>query len=269
MINTTRGCIRKCVYCSDWREMSYRRMSGRRIFDEIVHQLGRHPRKGFFLFGDAILNSSMKELGIFCDLVIAAKLPISWGGNAIVRPEMTPAFLAKMRAAGCCGLYYGVESGSGRVLKDMRKGVQPALNARVLRDTQNAGIETTAMWIVGFPTETEDAFRESLDFVATHAEGIGVLSVSLFSIEEMHAMTEEFNLDADADDRYWATRDGANTFPVRLQRLRRLIETAAGSGVNACVHSTPKGAVHLAHLAAYEQRSLELYESRGRVRRGP
>jgi radical SAM superfamily enzyme YgiQ (UPF0313 family) len=262
VINTTRGCIRKCVYCSDWREMSYRCMSGRRIFDEFVHQLDRHPRQRSFLFGDALLNSSTKELGIFCDLAIAEKLPISWGGNAIVRPDMTPAFLEKMRAAGCRALGYGIESGSWRVLQRMHKYVKPALNARVLRDTRRAGIDPTALWMSGFPTETEETFLESRDFIAANAGSIGVLAITLFSIAQMHAVKDQYDLEPAAGDPFWRTRDGKNTFPVRLDRLRRLMEAAGEAGIETCYHSTPEGAVYLPQLPEYERRALQAYESR-------
>ena len=204
----------------------------------------------------------MKELEIFCDLAVAEKLPITWGGNAIVRPDMTPAFLAKMRAAGSRTLGYGIESGSWRVLRTMHKYVRPEMNARVLRDTMAAGIEPTALWMAGFPTETEETFRESLNFVAASAGSIGVLAVSLFSIGQMHALKEQYGLAPDADDPYWRTRDGKNTFPVRLDRLRRLMEAANESGVGACYHATLQGAIRLPELADYEARALRLYDAR-------
>jgi hypothetical protein len=257
IIHTTRGCVRKCVYCSDWREMSFRHMSGRRVFDEVAHQLARHPDVKHFMFGDSVSNGSMKDLGAFCDLVIAHALPITWHGYAIVRPEMTPAFLAKMRAAGCRGLYYGVESGSWRVLQRMRKPVPPALNARVLKDTKAAGIEPIVLWMVGFPTETEETFQESVDFVTSNVDGIGRLYPSLFSIHTMHDLKDEYGLDGADSDLFWRTRDGQNTFPVRLGRLRRLMESATTRGVRISY----QGALELPALAEYEARVMRLYDS--------
>ncbi|MFI5347967.1 MAG: B12-binding domain-containing radical SAM protein [Elusimicrobiota bacterium] len=261
VVNTSRGCVRKCVYCSDWREMPYRRMTGRRIFEEFVHHLERHPHQRSFMFGDSLLNGAMKELGVFCDLAIAEKLPISWGGNAIVRSEMTPAFLEKMSAAGCGWLGYGIESGSWRVLQTMHKYVRPELNARVLRDTRRAGIVPTALWMVGFPTETEEAFLESRDFIAANAESIGALAINLFSIGEMRALNAEYGLAPDAVDPYWRTRDGKNTFPVRLDRLRRLMEAAQDGGIKTCYNFTPQGPIYLHQLKDYERRALRSFRA--------
>lgn len=257
VLHTTRGCVRKCVYCSDWREMSFRHMSGRRIFDELVYQLERHPNVRHFMFGDSVSNASIKELGVFCDLVIANKLGVTWYGYAIVRPEMTPAYLAKLRAAGCVGLYYGIESGSWRVLQKMRKNVPPALNAKVLRDTKNAGIAPIVLWMVGFPSETEETFVESVDFITSNVDGIGRLYPSLFSIHTMHDLKDEYELEGGGSDLFWRTRDGSNTLPVRLGRLRRLM----GAATNREVRVSYQGSIELPELAQYEERVMRLYES--------
>ena len=111
---------------------------------------------------------------------------------------MTPAFLARMRAAGCCSLYYGIESGSWSVLQKMNKPVPPALSARVLRDTRRAGIFPWALWMAGFPSETDETFRESVDFITSNAEGIGSLAISLFSVAPMNALNDQYGVDASA-----------------------------------------------------------------------
>jgi len=255
-IHTARGCIRKCVFCRDWREMSFRRMSGRRIFDEFAHQLDVHPRMNSFMFGDSILNSSMPELLEFCGLVCARDMPISWRGYAIVRPDLTPQALEKMRRAGCRELFYGIESGSDQILRDMGKGVPPALNADILRRTSEAGILTMATWMIGFPSETEERFEESLDFLRTNAKSIGRLGCSLFSVREMRAQAERFNFAPEDDQIFWKTRDGKNTFPLRLARARRTLEVAEEAGI-------PARCWNISSVAAwrrYEEEAMDRYE---------
>ncbi|HVC08564.1 MAG TPA: radical SAM protein [Elusimicrobiota bacterium] len=257
MIHTARGCIRKCVFCSDWRQMSFRRMGGRRIFDEVAHQLSSHPKMNRFIFGDSILNSSMPDLLEFCDLVLGRGLKISWEGYAIVRPDMPPRAMEAMRRSGCRGLYYGVETGSSRLLRDMGKGVPAALNAEILRRTTEAGISSVVTWMVGFPTETEEFFEESLDFLRANAKNIGMLGMSLFSIQEMQDISERFNFAPGQHDLFWNTKDGKNTFPVRLKRMRRTFEAAAEAGIYA-------GCWGISSLSEWERCEQELmgrYES--------
>ena len=185
---TSRGCPRRCVFCSEWRlGKRFRQMTGDRIFAEVQYQLKRDPEITRFFFADSALNGGMESLSRFCDLVIENNVHIRWRGFAVVRPEMTPAFLEKMRRAGCEDLIYGVETGSARLLEDMGKPVTPELNGLVLRNSQRAGIHTLATMMVGFPTEREEHFRETLDFVRAYADGIGDIAVALFSIDEMRA----------------------------------------------------------------------------------
>jgi hypothetical protein len=145
----------------------------------------------------------------------------------------------------------------------MRKPIPPEVNARVLRDASSAGIETSALWMAGFPTETEETFLESLRFIRENAAGIGLLLVSLFSIAEMRGLAEEYGLGSVESDLFWDTRDGLNTFPVRLGRLRRLMETADEAGIR-CLY---QGRIGLSELPAYEERLLERWRAYSGSRR--
>ena len=231
IIHTSRGCIRRCVYCQDTKVMRFRRMTGERIFSEIRYQLDQDPGVTDFFLGDSMLNSDMDSLSRFCDLVIENQVKIRWSGYAGVRPGMTPAFLEKMHRAGCASLKYGIETGSARLLADMGKPVTPELNGRVLQDSLRAGIHTSATMMVGFPTETEEHFRETLDFVRTFGDGIGAMGVSLFSIEELMGEWERYDLVPTTHVLYWKTRNGRNTYPIRLERLRSLFKACGESSV--------------------------------------
>ena len=231
-IQSSRGCIRKCVYCDhfDGRE-KYRSLTARRLFAEIKHQLRKDPQVSAFRFSDSLVNGSMKTISAFCGAVARGNLDIKWGGYAVARAEMTQEVLAKMRQGGCRLLAYGIESGSARVLRDMAKCVSPEVNARALRNTAGAGIDTLAGFMVGFPTETEEDFQRSLEFVRANARNIGLLGPSLFTLTEPLGRWAAYRVEPGPDALYWSTRDGKNTFPVRVERLRRLIAAAGDCGV--------------------------------------
>jgi radical SAM superfamily enzyme YgiQ (UPF0313 family) len=106
-LHTSRGCVRRCTFCSEWRASRYRQMSGQRIYAEIEHQINQDPQTTEFIFADSLLNGDMKALSSFCDLLLRGSLKITWGGYAIVRPEMTRDFMEKMYRAGCRWLLYG------------------------------------------------------------------------------------------------------------------------------------------------------------------
>ncbi|HVA66996.1 MAG TPA: radical SAM protein [Elusimicrobiota bacterium] len=218
MIHTTRCRVRKCVFCRDWREMRFPRMSGRRIFEEFAHQLARHPKMTGFVFGDSILNSSLPDLDESCGLLVPRGVRANRRSFAIVPPERSEKLLAEMRSAGCRWLSCGVESGSAQLLREMNKGVPPARNAEIPRRTAQAGIKTIATWMVGFPSETEQLFEESLAFLKANARNIGSLECSLFSIRAMRDMAGRFDSEQEQDEMFWMTNNGMNTFLIRLER---------------------------------------------------
>jgi threonylcarbamoyladenosine tRNA methylthiotransferase MtaB len=68
-------------------------------------------------------------------------------------------------------LHLSLQSASGLILKRMKRRHSPADAASVIRRARAArpGIAIGADLIAGFPTETDALFRETLDFVTTHA----------------------------------------------------------------------------------------------------
>jgi anaerobic magnesium-protoporphyrin IX monomethyl ester cyclase len=69
-----------------------------------------------------------------------------------------------MKRAGCILIYYGVESGSQRVLNLMKKHIKIGQIVRAIRWTKEAGIETLASFIIGFPGETRKDIEETIAF---------------------------------------------------------------------------------------------------------
>ena len=229
-ISTSRGCINHCSFCSEsthWRR--YRRRSAQNIIEEMKVQLNRYPQINEFWFNDSLINGDMKMLKELCDLIIQNNLKIRWGGQAMVRKEMTPSFLLKMKAAGCQVISYGVESGSNMILNLMRKGYTAELAERVIRDTHETGIETIFNIITGFPGEDEASFYETKEFVfrcrkyASHIElPIYLLLKGSYVFDHLN----EFNIaPINCNGNWqleWETKDGKNTYPLRVARTREL-----------------------------------------------
>jgi hypothetical protein len=168
----SRGCIYSCSFCSEtifWRRYRYR--TGENLFQEFKFQVESTGVRTFYIV-DSLINGNIKELESFCDLVIASGLQIYWSGKASIRRQMTPALLKKMRAAGCTGMDYGLESGSAKVVRDMKKGFDLSTASRVIKDTHAAGIDVGLFLMAGFPTESEEDFNDTLGFVAQHKEHI-------------------------------------------------------------------------------------------------
>jgi anaerobic magnesium-protoporphyrin IX monomethyl ester cyclase len=231
-ITTSRGCINRCSFCSEsihWRK--YRRRSAQNIVDEMMFQLKRYPHVNQFWFNDSLINGDMQVLDELCDLIINQKLAIKWGGQGMIRKEMTSDFLLKMKRAGCYVISYGVESGSNKILGLMRKGYTAKLAQKVIRDTYDAGIGVVFNIMTGFPGEDETSFNETKGFIlrcrkyASHIELPVYLllkgSYIFDNLEEFNIAPINYNEDWQLK---WKTKDNINTYEARQNRWFELHE---------------------------------------------
>jgi len=240
----SRGCPKKCVFCdveTYWK--SWRNRSGRRVIEEVEHLARKHSEAREFIFCDSILNAHIGQLREFCGYAVHSMAtgrlpPISWWGYAVARREMTYEIFRAMRSAGCRQLLFGIESGSQKVLNAMRKGCLVETAESVLRDCRRAGIDTIALMMVGFPTETEADFEQTVSFVERNAASIGLLSPSeAFTYIDSGAPLWDSAYDrygvarATFHSSFWESQDGRNNYPERLRRFERLCLRARAAGV--------------------------------------
>jgi radical SAM protein with 4Fe4S-binding SPASM domain len=232
----SRGCITKCHFCSEWQFWKkFRSMSGERMFAEVCFQIKRYPQVDYFYFIGSLLNGNIKALSDFCDLVIKNGLKIRWLGQPIIRKEMTKEFLQKMRRAGCQWLGYGIESGSQRVVDKMNKRFSLKLAEQVLRETHDVGIQVQANFMFGIPTEIEEDFEQTLDFLRRNRDSIdSVLASQSFCVIDkdtyLYNHPEQFGIIDREHHLYWEA-EGGNTYPERFRRYEEFCRLALSLGI--------------------------------------
>lgn len=238
---TSRGCLQMCVFCGPktyWP--GYRTMSGKRIYEEIKYHIQQNPEIEHIEFLDLLFNGNIKILVEFCDLIISnpVKQGLRWHANVVIRPDMTLEIFQKMQKAGCYHLTYGIESGSQRVLDLMRKRYKIEDADRVLRFTHEAGIQVTCNFMFGFPGETEEDFQQTLEFIRRNGKYITTAypSRSYCTIEPysyLEKNMEEFDIIPNSGNNlYWESKDGKNTYPVRLKRCEIFSLHASSLGIS-------------------------------------
>jgi radical SAM superfamily enzyme YgiQ (UPF0313 family) len=100
----------------------------------------------------------------FCDELIARNLPIQWFGNARADNLTDPAFVHRLRRAGCWMLALGIESESEEVRKDMAKRLERQKIQTAFRNMRQAGIKSFAFFIFGYPGETPATMEQTIDY---------------------------------------------------------------------------------------------------------
>jgi len=164
-LHYARGCPFSCKFCSDramWRRR-VRYLSAGRLVDlveEIIEETGVRE----FTFVDGTFNVRRDRVVEFCEEVIRRRLRILW--DALVRSGGLDYELMRLcRRAGCAQMNLGVESGSPRVLEDLRKGVTIEEAMEDARRIRRAGIAAVSFFCVGMPPETVEDMRATRDAI--------------------------------------------------------------------------------------------------------
>jgi radical SAM superfamily enzyme YgiQ (UPF0313 family) len=93
-----------------------------------------------------------------------------WDSHFIVRGpgQMKPEMFDLMRDSGAGTMLIGVESGSQRVRDHMKKGYTQAELDYCMEQFSRTGIKTRFLMIVGYPTETQEDFQNTMDMFSNY-----------------------------------------------------------------------------------------------------
>ncbi|MFH0851980.1 MAG: radical SAM protein [Candidatus Peregrinibacteria bacterium] len=163
---TSRGCPYNCIYCANaavWGSRRVRLRLPERVLDEVLHVKTRYGVNRF-VFWDDHLTTKSGRIEAFCRMLIENNVGIQW--LSFVRANTIDGqLLSLMRQAGCYELQMGVESGSDRILKLTKKGVTLDQIRRAAHLFRENGFRWHAFLMVGFPSETLDDMKATLELL--------------------------------------------------------------------------------------------------------
>lgn len=180
-ITGSRGCVRQCTFC-DIHAMApkFKFRSGKSIAEEVV---SHYEKWGvtFYNFTDSLINGSVKAFEDFLTSIIEYKekklIPeeVQFWGQAIARPKRQhpEEHFEMMSKAGIFSMSIGIESGSERVRDHMKKKFTNEDIDWTYEMAQKHGIKISTLMLVGYPTETEEDFQETLDMFTRHKDKAG------------------------------------------------------------------------------------------------
>ena len=248
LLEWSRGCAGKCAFCKNWRLSSfYRKRSAEGAVNEIAYHKNRNGIDNFTIT-DNILNGDLRNLEEICNKIIKRNLKIKWTGQIAPRKDMDLKFFKRMKEAGCHKLQIGLESGSNKILKLMKKTFTSEISERNIRFAKKAEIETEVFVMIGFPGETKNGFRETRNFINRNKNYIDTIK----SINTLHLIAgtevyekgrERFNMKPLPKENWhylWETYDG-NTYEVRKKRARNLLDLAANLGIKVMETNVAEG----------------------------
>lgn len=174
---TSRGCSYDCAFCYT-PKASHRRVryySIERIIDEMKYLKSQGMMA--FWFADPNFSFSRKRLVTLLEAIIKEVPAISFWCQT--RYDLVDEELVSMlRRAGADNVAYGLESANPAVLERIRKPIDLKRLSRMIRLTQEAGINVELFSMFGLPGETFDQALGTLEFVKKNRVAVDGNSIS-------------------------------------------------------------------------------------------
>lgn len=164
-ILSSRGCPYKCLFCNSTIMGGHKPVRFRSPANVVgeIKQLQVANGDVAFRFTDDIFGARLSWLYSFTELL----KPLGITYRAFVRANQCTSreFTDLLYEAGCRHVAIGIESGSDYLLKRMQKGQTRNDGIRAIKNAKDSGLVVRIYLIVGFPGETWDTVRETVDLV--------------------------------------------------------------------------------------------------------
>ena len=195
----TRGCYwGKCVFCTLYTVIGpgYRGRSLEDTVEDMARLQEQYGARHFYLAIEDLPPNMARALP---KKIIERGLDVRWWCDARLEHEVfTEEVCRDLYEAGCRRIAFGYESASTRVLEAMCKGIDPEQSMDIIRRVNEAGISVTLYAMVGFPTETEEEARHTLQTILDNKDWIQEVSVRVFYLDEsseIYRRREEFAIE--------------------------------------------------------------------------
>jgi radical SAM superfamily enzyme YgiQ (UPF0313 family) len=221
-IETSRGCQYNCVFCSYSTGGFYER-SIEGAITEIKSNLKKHNIR-FFRFTDSDFAFNNERAKKICEKILELPSPLSWTCFARADSLLDIELLKLMRKAGCLWIFIGTESGSDTILKKMKKGTDVKTMHKAINLAKSAGINIHGNFVIGFPGETKETVKETMDFIKKSQ--LDTVYFSPMQIRNIHMKEQlkESNLEIMGDNFKWkhSTMDSQEAIKTSIACAREI-----------------------------------------------
>jgi anaerobic magnesium-protoporphyrin IX monomethyl ester cyclase len=163
-IITSRGCVYNCNYCSSSLIMGkkFRSRSPGNVVDEIEELIDTYHINDIGFMDDTFMLNKKRASDI-ADEIKARDLDLTFVASSRV-DRVDKNLLKNLRSSGLKTIYYGVESGSQRILDLMKKGITLKNVEDAVKMAKDVNLDVLTSFILGYPGETEEDMNTTIDF---------------------------------------------------------------------------------------------------------
>ncbi|MFC1641190.1 B12-binding domain-containing radical SAM protein [Myxococcota bacterium] len=167
VLMTSRGCPYQCTYCFQVSRGPVRWRSAPNVLAEIEHLVHAHGIRDFYVVDDIFNLHPARALELM-DLLTRAELGIRlYFVNGLQVDRCDREMLERMQEAGTVWITFGIETAHPRIARMIRKELDLDRARDLIGYAQSLGLVVNVDTMFGFPTETADDARVTLDWLAT------------------------------------------------------------------------------------------------------
>ncbi len=159
---TSRGCVFNCTYCASSRIMGrrFRARSPTSIVDEMEVLMQRYGVEFIEFLDDNFVLDRKRAIAVAHEIKHRG-LDIQFVASSRV-DTIDRELLRELKSAGLTSIYYGIESGSQRVLDLMNKGIKVEKAVDAVKAAKEADVKVVGSFILGYPGETLAEMDETI-----------------------------------------------------------------------------------------------------------
>lgn len=188
-VQLSKGCYwGKCSFCDyAYGQLGYCPKRIDRIIDEIKYYADNYSASKFMFIDEAIPPVFYNRLAL---AIIEAGLKITYYSFARLEDGYTAEVLKNLYDSGARIFMWGYECESLRIMELMNKGINSERRLEILADSHKAGIWNNGLFIFGYPTETPEEIRQTMDVIRNNRDIINSCTLSNFSLKK-HSLLKE------------------------------------------------------------------------------
>ncbi len=181
----TRGCYwGRCSFCyyglAETSTARYREVPPDRAAADLKRLSQRHGVKNFYISCDVLSPSYAAR---FAEALLGRGLKIRWSCDLKLDGSYTAERCELLHRSGLRAAAFGIESGSDRVLRAMRKGCDRETMELVNRRFHDAGVATEWMTFTGHPGESLAEALETVDWLGRERDAVDLFIIGEFGLQ--------------------------------------------------------------------------------------
>lgn len=177
---TSKGCYwGKCSFCDQDFGQNFNIKTPDKFVAELKEIKEKWGIENFEFIDESVSPTYLEELA---EKLNAADLDVNYFSNARLESAFTKEILRNARKSGLRMLLWGLESGSNKIMELINKGVDLEKRFEILKTSAAVDIWNFAFIFFGFPAETQEDAKKTIEMLCEHTDVIDSYGRSVFTM---------------------------------------------------------------------------------------